>query len=289
MIYGNTRHMQGGTIKFHPAKKQAEELISYGFDDVPDTITAILDRWTTHRATRAELDQTDASHLSAEFHAALEAGDTDTAREYAIRQAVHDSLTLHEDHVSRHEDALARELNNAIHDWLTNGILPNLRATFNSHGEQFTDLTEGIRAPFTLNKILNSPDGAHTYTKLIEHGEAMNRCRAGLTEIENRHGIRFGSDLALYTPAMPSRWHYADAETRAKELAAEEPLKPIAFWLAVLEAPAVGGNPQLAILDHPERQAHAKRMRAIEEKFDTHGAVNVRRAVIQEWNGKETK
>lgn len=289
MIYGNTRHIQGGTIKFHPAKKQAEELISHRFDDVPDTITAILDRWTTHRATRAELDQTDASHLSAEFHAALETGDTDTAREYAIRQAVHDTLTRHEDHVSSHEDALAKELNNAIHDWLTNGILPNLRATFNSHAEQFTDLTDGIRAPFTLNKILNAPDGAQTYTKLIEHGEAMNRCRAGLTKIESNYGIGFGSERALFTPAMPSRWHYADVDERSKELAAEEPLKPIAFWLAVLEAPAVGDNPQLAILDRPQRDAHAKRMSGIAEKFDRHGAVNVRRAVLDAWAGKETK
>ena len=234
------------------------------------------------------MDHTDASHLSAEFHAALEAGDTDTAREYALKQAVHDSLTLHEDHVSRHEDALAKELNNAIHDWLTNGILSNLRATFNSHAEQFMDLTEGIRAPFTLNKILNSPDGAHTYTKLIEHGEAMNRCRAGLTKIENNYGIRFGSDLALFTPAMPSRWHYADVEGRAKTLASEEPLKPIAFWLAVLEAPAVGDNPQLAILDRPQRDAHAKRMSSIAAQFDSHGVVNVRRSALEAWNPKET-
>ena len=282
----NTRFGPAGNFKNHPAKTNAENLINLGFDDTPDTITAILDRWTKHRESRAELDQT-SSLLGAEFHQALENGDTDTAREYAIRQAVADTMSTHQEHISQHEDTLAAELNSEVLTWLRESVIPTLRATFNLHADQFTKIAETVGAPYTLTKILNSRGDTSPYTKLISHGEAMNRCVEGLKQIEAHYGIQFGSHLTVYTPAMPSRWHYADTEARAKELSQEEPLKPIAFWLAVLETPQVGGNPAIAILDREQRDKHTAQIRSIADKYERHGAVNVREAVLTGW--KETQ
>lgn len=280
-----TRLINGISVKHHPAKSVLENLIAFGFADTPDTVARILDRWQNHRANRELLDTDEPEHLNTEFHAALEAGDVKKARALVQAQAVADTLTKWDDHVSKQEDVYAAELTREVRTWIKAEIIPNLYATFNHHAAELTSIVDAVGQPVTSATLLNSPGGAEQYAELINHGAALNKCVQGINFLETEYGSKFGNRLSLYTPAMPSRWHYKDVEERAKRIETDEPLATVAFWLAALEAPTIPGTdkPRLGIMESSTREAHQKLMSRTASPFLKQGVRDVRQAVMNSY------